>query len=69
MGERFRDTDLLAPLVCIQYGKNRLGSGKGIGAVSWYQETEECQLDKRFDFVPTSIVHHLGVYIMSVVSI
>jgi hypothetical protein len=53
--------DLLALLVCIQYGKNRLGSGKGLGEVSWYQETEECQLDKCFDFVPTSIVAHLGV--------
>jgi hypothetical protein len=61
--------DLLAPLVCIQYGKNRLGTGKGLGGVSWYQEMEECQLDKWFDFVPTSIVHHLGVYKMSVVSI
>jgi hypothetical protein len=45
--------DLLAPLVCIQYSKNRLGSGKSLGEVSWYQETEECQLDKRFDSVPT----------------
>jgi len=39
MGERFRGMDLLAPLVCIQYGKNRVGSGKGLGGVSWYQET------------------------------
>ncbi len=52
---------LLAPLVCIQYGKNRLGSGKGLGGVSWYQETVEYQLEKCFDFVPTSIVAHLGV--------
>jgi len=32
------------------------GSGKGLGGVS-YQEG--CQLDKRFDFVPTSIEDHL----------
>jgi hypothetical protein len=61
MGERFRGMHLLAPLVCIQYGKNRLGSGKGLGGVSWYQETVEYQLEKCFDFVPTSIVAHLGV--------
>jgi len=36
--------------------KNRRGSGKGLGRVS-YQEG--CQFDKRFDFVPTSIEHHL----------
>jgi len=50
----------------IQYGKTRKGSGKGLGGVS-YQE--DCQLDKRFDFVRTSIEDRLGVYIMSVVSI
>ncbi len=45
--------------------KNRRGSGKGLGGVS-YQVG--CQLDKRFDFVPTSIEDHLGVHIMSVVT-
>jgi hypothetical protein len=45
--------------------KNRRGSGKGLGGVS-YQE--ECQLDKRFVFVPTGVEDHLGVHIMSVVS-
>ncbi len=48
----------------IEYGKK--SSGKGLGGVS-YQVG--CQLDKRFDFVPTSIEDHLGVHIMSVVSI
>jgi hypothetical protein len=46
--------------------KNRRGSGKGLGGVSY---KEGCQLDKRFDFVRTSIEDHLEVHIMSVVSI
>jgi len=36
--------------------KNRRGPGKGLGGVS-YQEG--CQIDKRFDFVATSIEDHL----------
>jgi len=46
--------------------KNRRGSGKGLGGVS-YQVG--CQVGTRFDFVPTSIEDHLGVHIMNVVSI